>query len=392
MTSLIFIGLFVPLLTAFTLLVLPTWPLREKKNKQKFAILISSGIVIGIITAISLYAIGIMKIYDSEVWSYKITRIKHEEKWSEKETRTRQVPCGTDSKGNTKYRTETYYVTEYYGPYWSTKDEYGTWDRCDQGTYNKWKVVWGNEKKTGVHKGSAAGLLTKAITGGIFECSWKGGFDKMFPTSSIHTYKNKVRESNSIFKFKEPTEELIKMYPRPADKGNTSPVVFGGVSSEEELLLRRINADFGPKYQIHAILMICNGQDRSIVDDIMSAWQGPNKNELVTFVGVTESKVQWCSVQSWMDNTTIHKSIENELTGEMWDVALYADALREFVPEQWKRKEFADFEYIKISIHWGFKILALFIAIAANVGLFFLLECKMPTDEQGVRYAFHRSR
>jgi len=390
MSGLILIGIFVPLLTAFVLLVLPTWPLKEERNKKKFLILISSGIGIGVILGISLYFIGIMKIYDSEVWNYKVTRIKHEEKWSKKESRTRQVPCGTDSKGNTRYRTETYYVTAYYGPYWSIKDEYGNWSTCNQGTYNKWKSLWGNEKRTGEHKGSAT-MLKTPITGGIFECKWPGTFETMFPNSSIHTYKNKVRESNSIFKFKEPTEELIKKYPRPADKGNTSPVL-GGASQEDELLLRRINAEFGPKYQIHTILMLFHGQDRSVVDDVMSAWQGPNKNELVTFVGVTESRVQWCSVQSWMDNTTIHKSIENELVGEVWNINDYARALREFVPEQWERKEFADFEYIKISIHWAWKLLAVFIGIAVNIGLFFLLEAKMPTNEQGVRYAFHRSR
>ena len=379
--SFIFITLFVPLVTAFVLLVLPTWPVRNPENRKKFAILVGGGLLLGAIASVSLYYGAVAKVYHKEVWNFKITGMKYEEKWSKKESRTRQVPCGTDSKGNIKYRTETYYVTAYYGPYWNAKDEYGNWYRSNSSEYSKWKAVWKNEKKTGEHRGSAT-MLKKAITGGIFQCTWTGEFETIFPYSTIHSYKNKVRESNSVFKYKEPTEELLAKYPRPADEGNTCPIFGYGVpvSGNDILLLKRTNASLGATNEIHSIVMLFEGNDSGVVENVLTAWRSPNKNELVTFIGIENGNVVWCDVESWLDNTTIHGTIETALIGKKWNSKIYSDVLRKHVPKQWNRKEFIEFDYLKVSIHIGWVVSALVICLAINTGIFFILEHAVYND------------
>ena len=66
---------------------------------------------------------------DTEYLSYYITKIRHTDEWDEwiHRTCTREVPDGTDSKGNTKYRTETYDCSyrEYHPERWLKDDNKG---------------------------------------------------------------------------------------------------------------------------------------------------------------------------------------------------------------------------------------------------------------------------
>jgi hypothetical protein len=376
------IPLLLPLVAVIAILVSPLWcitigsPFERQTNKKRLLIFFFSSLAFSAIISVILWNCGTAKIWDKEVWNYKIVNVRHEERWTEEETRTRQVACGTDKDGNTEYRTETYHVTETYGPYWKATDEYGNEHGIGESVYQNWKKIWADEKKTGEHKGSSAGFDT-AITGGIFECDWTKDFDRIFPWSDIHTYKNKVRYSDSVLKYKEPTKELVKKYPRPADLSNTSPVLsYGKTFPVQDIeLLHRTNAELGPRYRAHPIL-VAFGADtkRDVVDDVLSAWRGPNKNELVTFAAFKGDEIVWCEVHSWMDNTTIHATLRDELISGKFTAKRYSDLLLKYVPKQWRKKDFRDFDYIRVEIHWGWKVGSLLASIAGLLGLFLLID------------------
>lgn len=380
------IPILIPFVAAFVILVSPTWNVVKRSgefdskyalssNRKKFLIfLLVSFVVTGLISG-GLYWGGVASMYDNEVWNCKILKVKHEEKWTTRESRTRRVACGTDSKGNTKYRTETYYVTETHGPYWKAIDEYRNVSRISSSTYNKWKSVWSNEKKVGVHKGSAAGF-GRAITGGIFECYWTKEFETIYPWASIHRYKNKVRKAPTVFNLGEPTEELMEKYPRPAEKKNGSGVCYYGVGLHgvDDLHIRRVNAHLGPKYQIHTLLIPLGKDDRYKVQDILTAWQGPNKNELVTFFGHENGVPAWCEVHSWMDDTTLHGNLRDWMMSAPFTTDRYAKALLSDVPKHWIRKEFEDFDYLKVSIHWGWILAALLTSLVAELVVFLIVD------------------
>ena len=384
----------IPLIGALILFVSPAWPIcklegvsskyEAHENWIKFAIYFASNLLFSLLVSVICWMFATAKTKFPEVWDFQFVGIEHQMQWTEEESRTRQVYCGTDSKGNSIYRTETYYVTVKKGPYWYTHDEYGNRDRISEQTYGEWKLLWNNEISAGMHKGSSAGFDRK-IDGPIFKCAWPQTFETIYPSTSIHKYVNKVRTSNSVLKWKEPTKELVKKYPRPADIGNTSPVaVYGGYSpnSKELLYLKRINASLGAKFQVHTILVLFDGKaDMGVVEDVLSAWQGPNKNELVVFMSKDGDKVNWVDVQSWMDNTTIHGMIRDQIMAESFSIQRYGAIIKDNVRHTWHRKDFEELNnYIRVDINPVWIWVSVILSILFGIGMFFLIEKYLYSD------------
>jgi len=355
-------------------------PAERQLNKKKLLIFsVASFLIAGGISA-GLYGFGCLKYWDKEVWHFKVLRIQHEEKWTTHETRTETYYTGS-GKNRTSH-TRTVHYTETHGPYWTAYDETGSKHSIPASKYDVWSRVWGNQQQTGIHKGSASGWNT-AISGRIFECKWPNDLELIYPWDEIHHYKNKVRYSHSVLKLKEPTRGLLEIYPRPADKDNTDPVisygpVFGATDVER---MRRTNARLGPSYLVHTILVAFGpGTPRTVVDDVLSAWMGVNKNELVTFVALNGNKVEWCEVQSWMDDTTIHGSLRNEIMGQDFSLPRYSDLLLKYVPTQWKKKNFRDFDYLRIEIHWGWQLGSILLQLAMLLGTFVVINNKVEMN------------
>lgn len=376
----------IPLIGALILLVCPAWPISRwegaksvdemKRNWTKFGVYLAVNILACLLFAWGSWEGAVAKMKFREVWNFKITGIKHEMKWTTHETYTTTHTVGSGKNARTV--TKTHHYTKTHGPNWYYSDEYGRENVIDEGTYNQWKAVWKNESQTGMHKGSSAGFDRK-IDGPIFECSWPGAFETIWPGADTHTYVNKIRTSHSVLKWGEATKQQKAKYPRPVDKGNLMPVVVysgSGVSGDDVLYLQRINASLGRPKEIHAMLVLFGKDaDRSVVTDILTAWQGPNKNELVTFVSLDGQTVRWVEVHSWMDNTTLHATLRDELMGQAFTVRRYGDLLRKYVPVQWQRKHFTPINtYLHVDIHPGWIILALILGVICGVISYFVIE------------------
>jgi hypothetical protein len=397
----------VPLLACAIILLSPLWPIASwqgekssrhiEHNLKRFGAYFGLNLFACMIIAVLMWAGTAEKSKFQEVWNFKVVGIKHEMEWTEREQRSRQVPCGTEtyytgtgrdrqSHTRTKYRTEYYYVTEHYGPYWKARDEYNKEFHISQSAYNYWKNVWKNEKQTGMHKGSSAGWERK-IDGPIFACSWPNTFETIYPDVSIHSYVNKIRVSNSVLRFGTPTKEQLAMYPRPVDIGNTSPFVsYDGVyriSGDDLLFLSRVNALLGFKKEIHTILVLFGkDKDRGVVDDVLTAWGGPNKNELVTFMSLDGNKIRWVEVHSWMDNTTLHARLRDELAGTNFTVRRYGELIMQYAPTLWWRKDFTPInEYLKVDVSPWWMFSGIMLSIAFCVGAFFIIDRNMVIDD-----------
>jgi hypothetical protein len=382
MLSFIIILLLIPAVAIVAIAISPLWPLTtgnsygRQSSRSKLLKYSLSAYVAAILVSGGLYLVAENALMDKEVWHYKITKINHEEEWTTKETRTRQVACGTDSKGHTKYRTETYHVTEHHGPFWNSFDERGTSHSISSVEYDKWVKIWANQHQAGVHQGSSAGF-DSSITGRIFESDWTKDFDRIYPYNEIHRYENRIRHCSSVFKLKEPTKEQEAQYQRPAENENASSILSYGatVASGDFDLSNRVNAELGPKYLVHTILVLFGKDaDRSKVDDVLNAWRGVNKNELVTFVCLDGKTVKWCEVHSWMDDTTIHADIRDAMMSGDFSTKKYADLLMKEVPKHWFKKNFHDFDYLQIEIAWGWKLGAFIFEVLIMIGLYFLIE------------------
>ena len=388
------IAVLIPFITAFGILISPWWPLKKVVNRKKFAWLIGVSIVASVLACWALYWGATRATYFNEVWNFKITSTTYEELWTTEESRTEMYQSGVDSKGHPTYSTRIVYYTQSHGPNWFAVDEYNKRHNINRRTFIEWAKVWKNERETGVNKGSASGFNT-AVTGRIFKCTWPGRFDTIYPYAEIHRYENKVRASRgSVFKLPKPTEALLKKYPRPADQKKTHAIIWydgnsGDVTKADQLLMRRTNAVLGRKHEIHCVVVTIKAESgRETIQDILTAWQGPNKNELVIFAGIDEDGfVKFCEVHSWMDNTTIHAYLRDSISDTQFNIKEISSYLRHAVPAHWSRKHFRDFEYLQVDFHWGWGVGALFAVLAIMLGTFVLVEYKIfeEVDEYGDR-------
>jgi len=389
----------IPLIGALILLSCPgkwAWPVSRwegaesedemRKNWLKFGIYLGVNLLACLLFAWGSWFWAVEKTKFKEVWNFRVVGLRHEMEWTTHETYTTTTKCGKSTV------TTTHHYTAHHGPYWYRIDEYGDENSIDQGEYEHWKREWKTERQTGMHKGSSAHGGT--INGPIYECYWPKTFETVWPATAVHRYVNKIRASNSVLKWGEATKELRAKYPRPVDQRNTGPVVvYGsqGVSGDEMLYLRRISASFGVRHEIHPILVIL-GKDatRGTVSDILTAWQGPNMNELVTFVSLEGKTIRFVEVHSWMDNTTLHATLLDELMGQPFSAHLYGQLLQKYVPKLWHRKDFTTINaYLHVDIAWGWVILALVLAIICGIGSYFVIE-KVVEDRLGGGYGCGR--
>jgi len=375
----------VPLIGALILLLCPLWPIARwqgarseyeiRANWEKFTIYMVVNIVACILLSWGSWFGAVEKTKFPEVWNFQITGMRHEMQWTTEESYTVEVDDGdtTDSDGNVHHHShsETRYRTDLHGPYWYSINEYGDESRIDESEYGQWKNVWRDEARTGIHRGSSAGF-DRSIDGPIYSCSWPRTFETVYPDAEIHKYVNKIRVSHSILNHGSATPQQKARFPRPADQNNVSPVlVYGGLntSAGDVLYLRRISASFGHRYEIHPILVVFGkDESRDVVADVLAAWQGPNKNELVTFLSLDGQMVRWVEVHSWMDDTTLHATLRDELMGKPFTINRYGELLRKYVPTLWHRKHFTSINaYLHVSIHPGWFFLALVLSIITGV-------------------------
>jgi len=200
-----------------------------------------------------------------------------------------------------------------------------------------------------------------------------------------------VRYSESALRdIESATKELEEKYTRPAENKDTSPLVsYEGVKfpSAAHLLLRRVNAELGRRKEVHTILVAFKGDTpRSVIGDVLRGWQLPNKNELVTFISLDGQEVKWVEVHSWIDNTTIHSTLETALAGEAFTPEKYAALLLEHVPKLWFRKQAAELDYLQVDMHWGWGFGAFLLSfVIAGV-------CYLVVNCLNLRAGYGRSR
>lgn len=369
------IAILIPIF-ATAAIVYKKWPL-SKDGMIQCAIYFGGTLLVASIICAGAYWGGISKSNFNEIGNFKIISMTHEEKWTTKERHEETTGEGKNKK------TRVWYTTESHGPYWTAADEYGNTYNFSEADYRKWKLIWGTEARIGTHNGSAAGW-DRAITGGIYEIRWNYKFESIFPYEKIWSYQNKVRVTNSVFKYAEASEKLLATYPRPADKNNAMPVVsYDGtmVRDDEMMVLRQTNALLGRSSQIHCMVVLFNADKtaQNVVGDVLTAWQGTNMNELVVFVGLKGREIVWAEAASWEDNTSIHGLLVQRLF-EMknFDGHAMSVVLKDLVPKHWHRKNFKkDFDYLTVDIHYGWIIMALLLTIGECVGAYLFMVYKV---------------
>lgn len=331
--------------------------------------------------------------YTTEYLGGIVMELFHEDSWTEIIIREEREPCGKDSYGNVEYRTVRRKDYVYHPAIWRMITSNGSSIDIEKSEFYNIVDVWqtpkhpfsitGDEIQGGIRFGKR--YRFSDVTEELEENGENPLFNealrkRTYTVTETHKYKNKIRNSNSIFKFEDiKEEEAITLglhdYPTICDDYDQSPVIGvsgNAIGGEIDELYRTFNAYYGSIYEIHVFVLLFDASKGVETAQKQQAyWKGGNKNEFVVCLGITDDEVKWCYTFSWMDEPTLGVKTEGYFReNTKLDLKSYLYWLIDNI-NYWKRKEFADFDYITVNLTTAQIIWLTLITIVVNVLLMY---------------------
>lgn len=204
---------------------------------------------------------------------------------------------------------------------------------------------------------------------------------KFITISEINSYTNKVKNSNSIYRTEKISKKEAKslgLFEWPIPKDYDVPAILsqiGKIPDEIDSLYRRFNSLIAPNKQMRLFLLLFRAENGiAIAEKQKSYWKGGNKNEFIICLGIDKEKnIQWVYPFSWANENIV------EVETTQWFLENSCLNLKKFLiwfnleHRKWKRREFKDFNYIKVDLQlW--QTIFLFVA-AILVGIISIYIC-----------------
>ncbi len=285
-----------------------------------------------------------------------VTRITYEEPWTELIERTERR---TDSRGN------SYNVTRIEEKYHPEKYHFltslGSTFACPSGFFDMVRNVWaipgygvswsGRNIRGGTRYGREYSFYDLPEDARTCSGSW-------VPVTELHTYRNKIRRSNSIFKFERISKEEARqlgLYDYPKIRHFDAPCILSShyaVPPEADFIFRQFNARIAPKAQMRLYILIFDASAGICISEKQRAyWQGGHKNEFTICIGLTaKGEIGWARAFSWADTQTLEVETASWIEAQKkidWHELFRFLAIN---IDRWKRKEFKDFDYITVDL------------------------------------------
>lgn len=319
-----------------------------------------------------------INITDTEYWGSSVLQAEYYEAWNEwiVQTCTREVPCGSDSKGNTLYTTETYdcsYCLEH-PAHWqvivSDCSKKGREVSISEELYHRIVNKFGNQQFQDL------GRHYYTRDGDAYFTTWDYSFKRHHFIATEHLYDNKVQVAKSVFNFPSVSEDEIKQfglfeYPKINDDHDLPTILGPRVKyiNWAERKFKYLNGTLGPKKQIRVWVLLFDNQPRQAGLMQEALWKRGNKNELVICIGLDKShKRQWSYVFSWTEKEAIIVNTRNFIDNQKYlDLAALSDFLYKEINRNWVRKNFNDFNYLTIEPPLWAVIIASLVQLIFNI-------------------------
>jgi len=342
--TIVWLGLIIPLIATIVLIVF---------FKKQTAVLE----IIGLWVA-SLFIIFLAKFFvdtfdanETEYWGEYAIRVEYYEEWDEWiiQTCTREVPCGTDSKGNTRYCTETYDCShrDYHSPYWQAITNLGNSYSITQKKYNEFMGLWNNRKFIDMDR------HYYTIDGNKYESYWDNKDYNILPIITTHSYKNKVVHSSSIYEFPEVDTSAYHLFEYPEVEDYNCNSILSEVKNKDikwaDKLLTYYNAKYGSSKQVRMWLLIYKNKPFQYGTYQENYWKGGNKNEVVLCMGIDKDlSVQWAKVFSWTERENLKTDLRDSvLFQKKLDIYKTVNVFKDQVVEKFQRRDFSEFDYLE---------------------------------------------
>ena len=350
----------IPFLTAMFLLLV----FNKKMVWWEYMALIVPSLLFIFITQLIMVSVNSS---DTEYLGGYINRITYYEPWDEM-VRVRHTR--TDKDGDT----EVYYTweREYHSERYTYVDNESSWEyHLSKKEYEVIKKRMGNnsvfrDMNRKYHR----------IDGDAYDIYWDKTIEHLYDITTPHSYTNKIKasQSHTIFKYSNISEEDAKelgLYEYPDIKlMNQNPIIGRYASDKDKQRIKYINATYGKTHQFRVYMLFYEGKDIEISEQQKAYWQNGNKNEFVVCLGTQRDSVVWCNPFSWCDEPKLEVLTRDYfIQNPKVDIDAYGKWLQTQIPTKWKRKEFADFEYIRIGLSRGQYIALIIIMILLNIGI-----------------------
>ncbi len=291
--------------------------------------------------------------------SYPI-EVRYYEKWDEyiHKTCTRTVSCG---KGCTTTVTYDCSYVDRHPKKWRMKMNTGDIISISEKYYNFLAKKWGSERIfVDMHRDY------HSYDGDMYKYKWKAKFTDIDPYTVSHSYENKVQAVNSVMKFRNlDSIERIGLYEYPKIKNFTQKSCIN-CSDEDNLLLSRLNAYLGFKYEVKMFVIVFENKGIEIAERQQHIWKGGNKNELVVCV---DKDNKWAKTFSWCDDKSIEVELNDIFTNSELSLNQKLKLMEHEVESKWKRKHFSDFDYIKVPLTRNNHIAIFIVVFLVSLGI-----------------------
>lgn len=293
---------------------------------------------------------------DTEYWGNYISSVHYYERWDEwiEQTCSRSVPCGTDSKGNTTYCTETYDCSyrDEHPEHWTMKLNGGQEIKISKSEYEYYKRSFGTK--------SIFVDMNRdyyRIDGDMYTNNYPNTYESFKYYATEHTYTNKIQASTSIFNYPNIKDNDIlkyKLYNYPKVNNNSQySILFPKsvyVTMDDQKRISYINGKLGSCKKVHVWVCLFDNMDEQCGYKQEAYWKGGNLNELIICIGVNKNKdIFWVHVFSWCKEKTIEIETRNFIQEQKkLNLSKLGDWLYNEVDKKWKKTSAKDFEYLSI--------------------------------------------
>lgn len=373
----IYLTLLLPILTATILYIF------FKKSVVWWELLIPFGatlIIVGIVKLIG----DDMQTSATEYINDVVVEARYYEDWDEEVSCTHSYDCNctTDSKGNKSCSTcyEHPYDVDYHPKRWVLITRLDHELDITENEYNRLLSLYGNKAFVDM------GRSYHSKDGDMYKTCWDNTNDKLQCIVYEHTYKNKVRVSNSIFNFPEVTTQdktRYSLFDYPQILSNyKQPNILGAFSPKAERNMEILNGLYGSQYQLKAFILVFKGKSQMSGKLQQWYWKGGNKNEFILCIGVDKNdNIKWVYPFTWSEKKESSIELRNfVLSKTKLDLVEISNEMIKDL-KGFKRKQFKDFDYLQIDPTPGQIITTIILAILINIGSAFFVVLNDVDDE-----------
>lgn len=297
---------------------------------------------------------------DYEMWSGQVTSIEHHPRWVEEyqQMRTRQVACGRDSNGNTKYRTETYYTIEHdtHPEHWLANRSFGSaFDAVEIGIsdYNRLFKLFGSKIVDGGKQSTHHGGHRYSGDNQIY--TTKNDTRYVEPTTKTFYFENRIKAAPSVFSFTEVPKEIeVFEWPTCSSLFKSDRLLGTACNLIDIYKWDCMNSDIGPN-KLCNVIMVGFGRKGSEYGQWQEAkWIGGKKNDIVICFGGggTNKSANWCYVFGWTEKEIVKKNIETILLNNSINDNIIK-LIKSEIYKNYELKDWSKFDYIQITIPSG---------------------------------------